>query len=185
MPENEDQAVLASRKLWADLNKFSLRARRNPEQWQQLRKLLRFYREAKYGPALSTSWKRMRAAGLLKCYRRLALLSQPIDGLPPLHFDSSKYLKPILEAARTDNDQFWSDFEIAAKFRNNQSRVNGFLAEYSLLMLGKRPPLTFGELRKILHWEAANLRRRIKYLRGRYGPGAVPLKPGVPGGPSL
>ena len=97
-PENEDQAVLASRKLWADLNKFSLRARRNPEQWQQLRKLLRFYREAKYGPALSTSWKRMRAAGLLKCYRRLALLSQPIDGLPPLRFDSSKYLKPLLEA---------------------------------------------------------------------------------------
>ena len=184
-PENEDQAFLAKKKLWADFDEFCQRARTNPAQWQQLKKLKRFYREAKYGPALSTSWKRIRAAGLLKCYRRLALLSQPIEGLPPLRFDSSKYLKPILEAARTDNDRFWSDFEIAAKFTKNQSHVNCFLAEYSLLMLGKRPLLTFGELRKILHWEAANLRRRIKHLRKRYGPEAVPLKPGVPGRPVI
>ena len=102
---------------------------------------------------------------------------------PPLRVRPAtpEIFKPILEAAGTGNLDF-SDFEIARKFR--PSRVNIFLAEYSFLMLGKRPMLTFGELRKILQWEAANLRGRIRHLRRRYGPLAVPLKPGAPGRPA-
>jgi hypothetical protein len=120
---------------------------------------------------------------LLKCYRGLAKLSQPIAGLPPIVFDSSPFLKPILEATRTDTDQsLFSDLEIARRFR--PSRINCFLAEYSLLMLGRQPALTFSELHKILHWVGRDdLRKKIKALRKRYGVLVVPLKPGKPGRP--
>jgi len=180
------QAHAAWRKLRTESFKSLRLATSRAEQWQEVKKLWRFYRNAKYGPALSMSWKRTRAALLLGCYRRLSFLSQPIDGLPPLGFDSFRYLEPILDAARTDNDQFWEDLKVASRFRRNQSRVNCFLAEYSLLMLGKRPTLTFGELHKILHWiEPKDLRRQIGRIRKRYGRLAVPLRPGRPGRPKI
>jgi hypothetical protein len=180
-----EAALSQARVAWDKLSADSAEFRRcaHAEKQRQITKLWRFCRESKYGPALSTSWKRTRTALLLKCYRGLAKLSQPVAGLPPFVFNSSLFLKPILEAAMTDNDHsLFSDLEIARKFR--PSRVNRFLAEYSLLMLGKQPALTFGELHKILHWVGRDdLRKRIKTLRKRYGELVVPLKPGKRGRP--
>jgi hypothetical protein len=181
---NAREAVLSKARLaWDNLRADSARRCASAEQQRQINKLSRFYWEAMVGPALGASWKRRRVALLFKCYRRLAKLSQPIDGLPPVVFDSSRFLKPILEAMTLDKKQsFFEDLDIARKFR--PSRVNRFLAEYSLLMLGQQPALTFSELHKILHWVGRDdLRKKIKGLHKRYGELVVPLKPGKPGRP--
>lgn len=184
-PENEERATRAWRMLWAGTTGFFRRA--NTEQWKELKKLWRFYERGEYGPALSTSRKRKRAAKLLSYYRRLSSLLQNPIPVPPAVFGSALYVKalrPILEAARNDDDTLFSDLEIAKTFRRNQSHMNGFLAEYSLLMIGKQPVLTFGDLHEILHWiKPADLRKRIKELRKTYGPWAVPLGPGRRGRP--
>jgi hypothetical protein len=184
-PGHEEQATRAWRKLWASTTGFFRRA--NAEQWKELKKLWRFHELAQYGPALSTSRKRTRAAVLLSYYRLLSSLLQNPIAVPPAVFGSALYVKalrPILEAARNDSDTLFGDLEIAKTFKRNQSHVNGFLAEYSLLMVAKQPVLTFGDLHEILHWiKPADLRKRIKELRKTYGPWAVPLAPGRRGRP--
>lgn len=124
----------------------------------------------------------MRRARFFDFFRRLPLFLDPPPGYPPPNLPlTCKTLCAVLKAAEKD-DEFWPDFAIAAKFRKRQSRVNCFLAEYSVLMLGKQPALTFGEVHKILHWVGRDdLRKTIKTFRKRYGELVVPLKPGKPG----
>ena len=153
------------------------------KQRQQIKKLWQFHQAAKYGP-LSISWKRTRRAMLFDYFSRLPSFLEPPPGFPPPDLPRIfKTLNAILKAAQRD-DEFWNDFAIAKKFRNRRSRVNWFLAEYSWLMLGRPPAMTFGELHKILHWiEPKDLRRQIGRIRKKYGTLAVPLKPGKPGRP--
>ena len=174
--------IKASGKLYAERERFIQRA--NGEQRQQIKKLWQFHQAAKYGPALSTSWKRTRRATFFDFFQRLPSLLEPPPGFPPADLPKvSKVVTAILKAAQRD-DGFWDDFPIANKFRKNRSRVNGFCAEYSWLMVGKQPVLTFGELHRILYWvEAKDLRREIGRIRKKYGRLAVPLKPGRPGRP--
>jgi hypothetical protein len=170
-------------KLWADRERFIQRA--DPEQQGQIKKLWRFHQAAEYGPALSTSWKRTRRAFLFNALLKIRSSLEPPPGFPPPDLPkATRVINAILKAAEKD-DEFWSDADIAAKFRKKRSPVNGFLSEYSWLMLGEQPVLTFGELYKILcHWiERDDLRKRIKTLRKRYGELVVPLKPGKPGRP--
>jgi hypothetical protein len=127
----------------------------------------------------------MRVAGLLKIWRRLSSLYGHAEN-GQRHTVDGKYFTPILEAVQTDNDEFFSDIAIAIRFRRREKQfhVNAFLAEYSLLMLGKQPVLTFTDLQKILHWiEPADLRKKIRTLRKAYGECAVPLKRGLRGRP--
>jgi hypothetical protein len=164
----QSQLRQATQKFDQDRERFIQRA--DADQRKQINKLWQFHRAAKYGPALSTSWKRTRRA----------MLFNALQNLPK----STKVLTAILKAAQKD-DEFWNDFAIAAKLKKTRSPVNWFLAEYSWLMLGRRPALTFGELHKILHWiNPADLRKKIRDVRKRYGEFAVPLKRGRPGRPS-
>jgi hypothetical protein len=162
--------------------KFEQRA--NADQRQQIRKLWRFHQQAKYGPALATSWKRTRRAMFFDFFSKLPLMIEPPPGYPPPDLPGvCKTLNAVLKAAQRDDD-FWSDFAIAEKFRKHRSRVNCFLSDYSLLMLGVPPALTFGELQKILHWiKPTDLRKKIRDLREQYGDFVVPLKRGRPGRP--
>jgi hypothetical protein len=171
------KAHAAWKRLRADSYKSLRRASANADQWQQMKKLWRFSREARYGTALSTSFKRTRAALLLRHYQRLS-------SLDATEAQNAKAFMPILEAVRTDNKQFFADLQIAMTFEKHRSPVNAFLAEYSLLMIGKRPTLTFADLHKIFHWmERKDLRRQIGRIRKKYGRLAVPLKPGRAGRP--
>jgi hypothetical protein len=170
-------------KLRADRERYEQRA--DPTQQGQIQKLWRFHEAANYGPALSTSWKRTRRARLFNALLKIRSSLEPPPGFPlPDLTKATRAMSAILKAAEKD-DQFLSDADIAAKFRKKRSPVNGFLAEYSWVMLGEQPVLTFGELHKILrHWiERDDLRKRIKTLRKRYGELVVPLKPGKPGRP--
>jgi hypothetical protein len=182
-PEKEDRFRLASRKLLADSAKFYRRA--NEGQQQQFKKLRRFYQQATFGPALSKSLRRQRAALFLNDWRLFSRTKikngqiRILDGL-----DYLRVLRPILEALHTNDGEFFNDLAVAIRFGKTQPRVNAFLAEYSLLMAGKQPVLTFGELNKILRWtKPADLRKAIRRLRKRYGSMAVPLRLGRPGRP--
>lgn len=62
--EQQNRRVAAQRKLFVDTAKFCLSA--NSEQQHQLTKLRRFCYRAIYGPALSVSRRRLRAALFLK-----------------------------------------------------------------------------------------------------------------------
>jgi hypothetical protein len=158
--------------------------RADAEQRQQINKLWRFHEAAKYGPALSASWKRTRRARLFDALCKIISRFEPAPGFPPPDLPgAAKALTAILKAAQKD-DEFWNDGAIAAKIKNTRSPVNWFLAEYSWLMLGSRPALTFADLHKILHWiEPKDLRQKIRHLRKGYGEFAVPLKRGRPGRP--
>lgn len=178
-PEKEQRAL---RKLRADSETFERRA--NAEQRQQVKKLWRFRQAAKYGPALGTSWKRTRRAYLFDALWKIISSLEPPPGFPsPDLPKATKALTAILKAAQKDGES-WADFAIAAKLRKTRSQVNWFLAEYSWLMLGKPPALTFGELQKILHWiKPTDLRKKIRNLRKTYGELVVPLKRGQVGRP--
>ena len=169
-------------KLDQDRERFIQRA--DGEQRQQINKLWQFHEAAKYGPALGTSWKRTRRARLFDGLWKIVSSLEPPLGFPPPDLQrSTKVLTAILKAAQKD-DEFWNDFAIAARLKKTRSPENWFLAEYSWLMLGRPPALTFGELHKILHWiEPKDLRRQIGRIRKKYGTLAVPLKPGKPGRP--
>jgi hypothetical protein len=136
-------------KLDQDRERFIQRA--DAGQWKQINKLWQFHQAAKYGPALSASSKRTRRAILFDAVWKILSILEPPPGFPPPDLPrSTKALTAILKAAQKD-DEFWNDFAIAAKLKNTRSRVNWFLAEYSWLMLGRRPALTFADLHKILH----------------------------------
>jgi hypothetical protein len=172
----------AAQKLDQDRDRFIQRA--NAEQRKQINKLWQFLEAAKYGPALSASWKRTRRARLFDGLCKIISRLEPAPGFPPPDLPSAtKALTAILKAAQKD-DEFWNDGAIAAKLKNTRSRVNWFLAEYSWLMLGRRPALTFADLHKILHWiKPKDLRQKIRHLRKRYGELTIPLKRGRPGRP--
>jgi hypothetical protein len=158
--------------------------RADPEQRKHVNKLWRFHQAAKYGPALSKSWKRTRRAFLFNALRKIVSLLEPPAGFPPPDLpQAAKSLTAIFRAAEKD-DEFWTDAPIAAKLTKTRSDVNWFLAEYSWSMIGRRPLLSFSDLHKILPWiESKDLRRQIGRIRKEYGPLTVPLKPGRPGRP--
>jgi hypothetical protein len=173
-----------AQKLDQDRERFIQRA--DAEQRKRINKLWQFLEAAKYGPALSVSWKRTRRARLFEALCKIISRLEPAPGFPPSDLPgATKALTAILKAAQKD-DEFWNDGAIAAKLKNTRSGVNWFLAEYSWLMLGRRPALTFADLHKILHWiKPADLRKKIRKLRQRYGELAVPLKRGKPGRPRI
>jgi len=183
--EQENRARIASRKLLAESAKFFRTA--NPKQREQFKKLRRFYQQATFGPALRTSWKRSRVALFLNDWQLFARSSGLIKNGQMRVVDALKYiqvLRPILEALHNKDDEFFSDLAIAIKFKKNQSRVNAFLAEYSVMMAGKRPVLTFGEIQKILgDMPRRTLREKLEDLRQEYGEFAVPLRRGKVGAP--
>ena len=204
--EQERRLRRVWRKLVVDSAKFSRTA--TPAQQQELRKLRKFYVHAIFGSALGTSFRRTRVALFLKdweLFDRRDEQNQNVDSLTFLNtaneFNVARrfvekeglealpglrylwVLWPILRALRSDDHEFFSDLAIAIRFAKIQSRSNAFLAEYSLLMLGKQPVLTFAELEGILHIHPRELRSKIKELRDEYGPLVVPLKPGKAGRP--
>lgn len=183
-PEQENRVLLATRKLLTDSLKFLTSA--NPKQKGELRKQGRFYLKATLGPALSTTWKRSRPALFLNKWKVWSRDGKIQNGRI-LNLDALEYLqvlRPILEALHTDNDQFFSDLAIAIRSTKKQSQANAFLAEYSLLMLGKQPVFTFTELHKSLHFvDRDDLRKKIRKFRRQYGELAVPLKRGKSGRP--
>jgi hypothetical protein len=204
--EQERRLRRAWRKLLVDSAKFFRTAK--PAQQEELRKLRRFYVHATCGSALSTSFRRTRVALFLKDWELFDRRDEPIQNVDSLTFlnTANEYnlarrfveteslealrdlrylwvLWPILRALRSHDHEFFSDLAIAIRFTKIQSRSNAFLAEYSLLMLGKQPVLTFAELERMLDIHPRELRSKIKELRDEYGPLVAPLKPGKPGRP--
>jgi Fic family protein len=180
--DEERRVRLAFRKLLVDSVRVFRSA--NSKQQNQWRKLRRFYLQSTFGSALSTSWRRTRTALFLREWQ-LFSRSNIKNGRMQI-LDALEYLdvlKPILEALQGEDDEFFADLAIAIKFQKVQSRVNVFLAEYSLLMAGKPPTLTFGELQKIVGSKRRTLRKKIKELREKYGDWAVPLMSGRGGRP--
>jgi hypothetical protein len=190
-----------------------------PEHLEQLKELERVYKKGSYGPALSTSEKRLKVAQFLTEFRASLFdemakvsTSSPFvalresvrrarsrDSGAPVRKGTKHrrqvstvfLLKPIIKALVSLDDEFFSDLTIAVRLKKQRLHVaetrpivniNRFLAEYSMLMLGRKPLLTFAELHNILHWiKPSDLRKRIRRFRRAYGEGTVPLKPGRPG----
>jgi hypothetical protein len=184
----ENRLRLTWQKRLAENGKFS-RTANGSKQWEQFKKLRRFYGEATFGTALSTTDKRSRARLFFDDWQLFFALTRRIRNgqIKILETDAANYVRvlgPILEALSNENDEFFSDLAIAIRFEKNRSTANTFLARYSLLMVGGQPDLTFGEIQKILHWSPHDLRKKIRELRKKYGEWAVPLKRGRPGRPA-
>jgi hypothetical protein len=185
--EQENRLRLTWQKRLAKNAKFS-RTANGSKQWEQFKKLRRFYGEATFGPALSTTEKRSRAKLFFDEWQFFSLTRGVRKGakIRILEADVLNYvrlLSPILEALNNEDDEFFSDLAIAIRFEKNRSPVNASLARYSLLMAGGKPRLTFGQIRKDLPGSPHDLRKKIKELRKKYGEWAVPLKRGRPGRP--
>jgi hypothetical protein len=111
--------VKANQKFNQHRERFERRA--NAEQRQQIRMLWRFHQAAKYGPALSTSWKRTRHAYFFDFLSQLPSWLEPPPGFPPP--DRAKLDKAtmaVLKAAQ--REEAWSDFALAAKLRKRGLR---------------------------------------------------------------
>jgi hypothetical protein len=142
------------------LQTFLRKVKDDPQQKKQVDGLIRFCKRAVFGPALSTSRKRLRAALFLNEWK----LRRKIPEDPP------------------EDPEFFEDLAIAIRFRKAQ-RVDAYLAKYSVLMAGREPLLTFKELQEILGMKRRTLGDKIKALRESYGELAVPLRPGRRGRP--
>jgi hypothetical protein len=180
--EQKNRVMPAKRKLLVDTAKFWGSA--NSEQQHQLTKLRRFFDRAIYGPALSVSRRRLRAALFLKEWWTWKAHGKMKNRQMRIR-DALSYiqlLRPMREALYCNDDDFFEDLAIAIRFAREE-RVDEALAIYSFLCTGKAPFLTFRELQQFLGMEAADLRKKIKRLRKEYGEFVVPLKRGQLGRP--